>query len=171
MNFFLLLSTLLISNIIHAEDMSRTESYENVYKELANGEQVYTGACSTHQNYENTFFKVSEKLVEYFEPNYNERMSGIKKRLSKLEPELIAIAKKQLQINNFGEVDDLTVDKIEHWSYPNLNLFRMDVGVGGGNGIILFYNRVQKGPTIYYQLMSEIMDGDIDFCDRAVWLK
>ncbi len=43
-------------------------------------------------------------------------------------------------------------------------------GVGGGNGMYLVFNRTVTKGKIAYELMSEVFDGDVEYCDSKVWL-
>lgn len=161
----------LSTSVSFAADMSKTESYKTAYKELADGSNVYVGKCSTHQDYENKFFKVTKTLVPYFEPGYDARETDTINHTSNLEKELIEATKNHIQFESLADVDDLTVETITSTKFKGLNLYRLNIGVGGGNGIFAIFNRVVTKSGIKYELISSIMDGDVNFCDSKVWLK
>lgn len=149
-----------------AEDMSGTES--SVYRDLPNGSSVYMGSCSTHENYEGDLFIVNKTIIKYFEPNGSESDN---KKISVLEQELIRAAMIVIQTDSLNHVDDLTVEKIFSLKFKNLDLYRLNVGVGGGNGMFLVFNRTINNGRIGYELVSYVMDGGVEFCDSKVWLK
>lgn len=151
-----------------AEDMSRTESYKTAYRELADGSSKYVGGCSTHEDYQGKLFSVNKTIVQYFEPSGREEDN---QKLSVLEPELIRATKKAIQNDSLATVDDLTVEKISSLKFRYLDLYRLNVGVGGGNGMFIVFNRAIKNGRVVYELMSSVMDGDVEFCDSKVWLK
>jgi hypothetical protein len=153
-----------------AVDMAKTESYKTAYKELKDGSSIYVGKCSTHQGYEKKYYKITKTLVEYFEPGYDSRESDTQKHILHLESELIEATKTHLQFDSIADVDDLTVEKIESTKFKGLDLFRLNIGVGGGNGMYVVFNRTIKNRKVNYELMSSIMDGDVEFCDSKVWL-
>lgn len=167
-----LLSLVLLSIALnsYAYDMSRTETYEEAYKDNADGSNTYVGGCSTHQDYEGKHFKVTKNLVPYFEPGYDAPETDTLKKIHVLDKELIAEAKDHLVVDSLSQVDDLTVDKIQSLTFKGLNLYRMDIGVGGGNGMILVFNKVKHGSKIEYVLMSEVFDGDVEHCEDKIWL-
>jgi len=91
-NTFLLLS-LLLSFSVSAKDMSRTENYDDVYKETADGSVVYVGACSVHQDMDGINFSVTKTLVEYFDTGIgNMSRKVFLKKTRALEIELIDAA-------------------------------------------------------------------------------
>ncbi len=55
--------------------------------------------------------------------------------------------------------------------FPELDLIRFNVGVGGGNGGYLVFNQVKEGSVVTYELMSSTFDSDLDYCDKKVWLQ
>jgi hypothetical protein len=170
MKSLILASFMLLSVNAMAIDMSRTENYDEAYKELTDGSSIYVGGCSTHQDYEGKHFKVTKNLVPYFEPGYDAPETDTLNKIHVLDKELIAEAKDHLVVDSMSQVDDLTVDKIQSLTIKGLDLYRMDIGVGGGNGMILVFNKVKRGSKIEYALMSEVFDGDVEHCEDKVWL-
>lgn len=151
-----------------AQDMSGTENYDAAYSESEDGSSYYVGGCSTHEDYFGKFFIINETLVEYFEPSDDK---DDRQKISVLEPELVRAAKKVIETDSLSAVDDLTVEKISSLKFRNLNLYRLNVGVGGGNGMFLVFNRTIKNYQIVYELLSYVMDGGVEFCDSKVWLE
>ncbi len=154
-----------------AKDMSRTESYKDAYKELPDGSSEYIGKCSTHQDYENKHFKVTKTIIEYFEPDYDMTEAEFDQKTKSMEKELKDTLVTKLQFDSLKDVDDLTLEKITSKTFKNLDLYRLNIGVGGGNGMYLVFNRTVSKGKIQYHLMSDVFDGDIEFCDSLVWLK
>lgn len=163
-NLFYVL-TFTVSLQSFAEDMSRTENYKTAYRDLADGTSEYIGACSTHEDHQDKLFVVTKTLVKYFTPT---NTADTNRRLSVLEPELIGATEQALQ--DISGVDDFTAEKISSLKLGNLDLYRLNVGVGGGNGMFLVFNRTIKNAHVVYELMSMVMDGDIEFCDSKVWI-
>lgn len=169
-NSFLLL-TLLLSFSVSAKDMSRTENYDDVYKETADGSVVYVGACSVHQDMEGVNFNVQGTLVEYFDSGYgNMTKEEFLKKTSALEIELIDAAALRAGADLPEGMDDFTAEKIKSTKFKGLDLYRLNIGVGGGNGMYLIFNRTVTKGQITYELMSEVFDGDVEYCDSKVWL-
>jgi hypothetical protein len=152
-----------------AFDMSSTEDYKTAYKQLKNGTQEYVGSCSTHQDLENKKFKVTKNLIKYFEPSSLIEPNELNERLKSIDSELIKIVISKLQVDSLKDIDDLTVDQIESFQNKQLDLYRLNIGIGGGNGMYLVFNKVTKNKHVKYELMSEIMDGDVQYCDQLVW--
>ncbi|MBC7714441.1 MAG: hypothetical protein H7177_13940 [Rhizobacter sp.] len=168
----ILILSLLLAYGAQAKDMSGTESYKESTKEMEDGSVVYIGKCSTHQDYEKKYFTVDETLVKYFEPR-DVTQAQMEKKLKNVEKELIVAAAKGANQEDatLSDVDDLTVEKITSTKFAGLDLYRLNIGVGGGNGMFLVYNRILKGKTPVYELISNVFDGDLEFCDSAVWIK
>ena len=154
----------------YAVDMSKTENWKDVYKTQADGSLEYIGACTTHQDYKNKKFTITKTLVKYFEP-YGMDEEVFAEKFKNLEPELMEAV--SLAINNEPLInsDDITVSVLKNTVIPNLDLYQFDIGVGGGNGMILVFNRTLESGVPTYELVSNIFDGDIEFCDSKVWLK
>lgn len=162
---FLILS-LLLSFSAMAKDMSKSETYEEAYKEV-NGYYTYVGSCSLHPDRE--AYTTDKTLVEYFEPGYEMTMAQFLEKTKTLEIELLNEANKIVE--GLPQVDDFTATKITSAKAKGLDLYSLNIGVGGGNGMILTYNRTVKNGKAHYELMSDIMDGDVNFCDSKVWFK
>lgn len=153
-----------------AADMSRTEDRDAVYSVEADGEEYYRGGCSTHQDYENITFTVTQTVVEYFEPKYLSEL-GFNQKMKGVEKALIKTAAAEAGVSLLTEADDITVERITSTKFLGLDLWRLNIGVGGGNGMYLVYNRVVQNNKPVYELMSNVFDGDLVFCDSKVWIK
>ncbi len=164
MKLIILLSLLSLSAI--AQDMSKTENWDAAYREESDGSTTYIGGCALHQEYENKMFTVGPTIIKYFEPSQFTQPQ-IMGKLAKADPALIAVMKKSFDGSLEG-VDDLTLEKLHSQKFPKLDLYRANIGVGGGNGIYLVYHKLSSGK---YELLSQVMDGDVEFCDKKVWLK
>ncbi|MFA6236039.1 MAG: hypothetical protein WC635_01825 [Bacteriovorax sp.] len=162
--------SLFLSLTASARDMSRTETYDEAYRELKDGTSVYIGGCSLHQDYEKKKFFVTKTLVKYFEP-YDMPAAEFKKKVKNAEKELLDIAGKDAGAESMSDVDDLTIEKIRSTQFKNLDLYRLNIGVGGGNGMYLVYNRTVVDNKPQYELLSNVFDGDVEFCDSKIWLK
>lgn len=162
----LLIISLLFSFSAMAKNMAKTESYEEAYKEI-DGYSVYVGACSLHPDRE--AYTTDKTLVEYFEPRYEMKMEEFLEKVKPLEIELITEADKI--VDGLPNADDFTATKITSTKASGLDLYSLNIGVGGGNGMILTYNRTVTNGKVHYELMADIMDGDVNFCDSKVWFK
>ncbi len=162
----LLIISLLLSFSAMAKDMARTESYNSASPEV-DGYLVYVGSCSVHPDRE--AFTTDKTLVEYFEPSYEMTMEEFLVKVNALESELITEADKIVQ--GLPHADDFTATKITSAKAKGLDLYLLNIGVGGGNGMILVYNRTVKNGKVQYDLMADIMDGDVNSCDSLVWFK
>lgn len=163
MKLMLLLSLLSLSAF--AQDMSKTEDWDASYREESDGSTTYIGGCGLHQDYEGKNFVKAGTIVKYFEPSQF-TPAEIKKKLSKADPVLV----KKIEDGQEGfleGVDDLTIEKLNSKKFATLDLYLVNMGVGGGNGIIFVYNKTKTG----YELLSQVMDGDVEFCDKKVWIK
>lgn len=154
-NSFLLLS-LLLSFSVSAKDMASTEDYDNAYKESADGSLVYVGSCSVHQDMSGTNFLVQKTLVEYFDTGYGDmtRKEFLKKTRS-LEIELIEAAGERVGSELPESMDDFEAEKIESTKFRGLDLYRLSIGVGGGNGMYLIYNRTVSKNKVAHELMAK----------------
>lgn len=164
--------SLLVSFSSFAQDMSRTEKYETSYVENEDGSTSYVGGCSLHQDYEGKYFTVDKTIVETFEPGHKEDPSIAMAKVKHVDRALLEAAGSAY--NSVEEfitgVDDFTLEKISSTVFKGLDLYRFNVGVGGGNGYYEVYNRaVVKGKTTYTRV-SNVFDGDMEFCDKSVWL-
>ena len=171
----LLALSLLFSFTTSAQDISRTEKWEDSHRDLPDGSTEYIGACSTHQDYEGKLFKVTKTIVKYFEPEYNAPAQNTMRKLAKVEAELLEATADIDNYNDmaefFSSVDDITLEKIEHKKIKGLDLYRWNIGVGGGNGYYEVFNRSVVNGKVKYEKMSHVFDRDIEFCDSKVWLK
>lgn len=171
MKTIIIVFTILLSNKIMANDMSKYEVAKTAYKSMINGSTQYVGKCSTHEIYNNKNYQITQTIIPYFQPSYNSSQEDFARKVSVLEKGLLSEAKRQLQINSFADIDDMTVVKIQSHIFNDLDLYQMNVGIGGGNGMYLVFNRVITNTGPIYQLMSKTMDGDVQFCDSKVWIK
>ena len=181
-NLFLLV-VLTLCGVAFAGDASRKEDVRTVYREMPDGTSKYIGKCSLHDVYLDEKFKVTDVIVEYFEPSQRS-FKELKKVLRKLDP--VAL---RLVLNTFGMfevvgddvdnltimseyVDDITVDRISFFANPSLDLIRFNLGVGGGNGgyVVLSREQINKDNFVYNK-MSYTFDGDVNYCDEQVWDK
>lgn len=152
----------------YAADMSRTEKYEDTYSTDAEGNEIYTGGCSVHQDFENKKFIVTKTVVKYFEPRDYSPV-GFRKQMKGVDKELMIAALSNTGIDDLNDADDITVETIKSTVFNGLDLWRLNIGVGGGNGMFLVYNKTLVNGKPSYELMSNIFDGDIEYCDSKVW--
>ena len=155
-------------NSVYPIDMGHTESHETSYEINDQGYEVYIGACSLHQDYENRKFVITKTILEYFKP-MDLSAANFAKKMKILDKELIKVVSSYTQLRSLHKVDDLTVETLSSTIYKDLDLWRLNIGVGGGNGMFLVFNKIEKNGKTSYQLMSDIFDGDIQFCDSLVW--
>lgn len=178
----LLVLSVLISGSVFAQDMSRVEDYKNSYVEMPDGGSRYVGKCSTHEDYEDFYFKTKKVIQKYVSPGELSE-NQIRNILAKFDDSLIKQVLTTLDMYDIAEsdetevdilkdyIDDFTAETISHVVYPDLDLIRFNVGVGGGNGGYMIFNKVKKDSKVAYELMSSTFDGDLNFCDRKVWLQ
>lgn len=171
----LLTLSLLFTINAHAKDMSRTETYDESYREQEDGSNEYIGGCSVHQDYEGKLFTVTKTIVESYEPEYNAPAEETMKKLKHVEVELLTATATDSTETSLAEffsgVDDFTLEKISHKKFKGLDLYRWNIGVGGGNGYYEVYNRTEVKGQVKYEKLSNIFDGDVEFCDSKIWLK
>ena len=166
-----LLLTLLLSFSLSAKDMSRNEAFSDVYKLTPTGSLKYHGACSVHENMMGTNFDVTEKLVEYMDLDAGElNRQEFLKATSSLEIGIINAAEKYIRVGIPLGIDDFSADKIKSTKFKNLDLYRLNIGIGGGNGMYLIFNRTVIKGLPSYELMAEIFDGYVRNCDSRIWL-
>ncbi len=167
---FLLLS-LLLSFSISAKDMSRNEAFTDAYKVTSTGSLKYHGACSVHENMTGSTFVVTKRLVEYMDLDAGElSREEFLKATSSLEIGIINAAEKYIKVNIPLGIDDFSADKIKSTKFAGLDLYRLNIGIGGGNGMYLIYNRTVIKGMPSYELMAEIFDGYVRYCDSRIWL-
>lgn len=170
----LLALSLLVSFGAFAQDMSRTETYEESYRELEDGSNEYIGGCSLHQDYEGKKFIVTKTIVETYEPKYEAPKKDTMKKLKNVEAELLQATAEGSDgdvADFFAGVDDFTLEKITHKTIKGLDLYRWNIGVGGGNGYFEVYNRTVVNGKPQFEKLSNVFDGDVEFCDSKVWIK
>jgi hypothetical protein len=133
----LLTLTVIISFSTFAKDMSRTETYKDAYRDQADGSSQYIGGCSLHQEYEGKLFIVTKTIVESYEPEYEAPKKETMKKLKNIEIELLMATAEGSDgdiADFFSGVDDFTLEKITSTKFNGLDLYRWNIGVGGGNG-------------------------------------
>ncbi len=169
------------STSVFAQDMSKKETYDNSNIEMPDGSSRYVGKCSTHEIYENFYFKKTKVMQKYVKP-YQMEKAEIKAVYDKLGETFLKEVFKVMGMNDVAEpkektldileqyIDDIYVEKVSHVLYPEMNLIRASVGVGGGNGGYVVMNRKLEGKKFKYELVSYTFDGDVNFCDKSVWL-
>jgi hypothetical protein len=166
----------LVSSTSFAQDMSRTEAYEDAYKEMPDGSSKYVGKCKTHEDQKGKLFKISKVIQKYVEPS-EFSVDEVKKVLDKAGGMIIGrILMKEFFDEKYSSetalmkaftqyVDDITIENIMVKDSPDLNLIRFNVGYGGGNGGFLVLLKTSSG----YKKMSHTGDGDLSYCDKIVW--
>lgn len=174
MKLLIVVLSIIAANSAMAVDMSKKEDYAQAYRERSDGTSEYIGRCSTHEDYAGKKFRVTKDLVETFEPNgMDEREFSEKVKV--LEPELLSAANKTMSEDDAESIllnaDDFTADKIRSLKFRKTDLYRLNIGVGGGNGMILVFDRQKKGTRIVYKLVSNTFDGEVIYCDSKVWLR
>lgn len=174
MKSILILFFTLFTYSAFAQDMSHTEKWQDAFRELPDGRTEYVGKCSLHEDYLNKHFVEGKTLVAYFEPSYGAPVAEVLAKFRHIDPKLL----QALVVHNSGEmnldyladVDDITLDKIKSLRSPELNLYRFNVGVGGGNGMYVVFRKIGSGVNATYELVSDVFDGEVLFCDKSVWL-
>lgn len=167
----ILILSLVLSFSTLAKDMSKTESWETAYSENEDTSLSYIGKCSVHEDYENVKFVVTKTLIEQFELPYQMTKAQFMERVKAVEPELIEAAVNIGEVYEIESSDDFEVTKIESTVFKGLDLYRLNIGVGGGNGMFLVFNRTLKNNKPHYEYMAYTMDGDMSYCDEKVWMK
>ena len=161
--------------------MADKENYKDAYIDMPDGSSRYVGKCSTHEDYEKFYFKTKKVLQKYTDPS-DLSEAQIKAILAKFDKEVISLVLKTLNMyeisNSSSEVsilkdyiDDITVESISSVFGPELNLIRFNVGVGGGNGSYMVFNKIKNGSGITYEMMSYTFDSELNYCDQKVWLQ
>lgn len=171
----LIAGLLFLSTSAFAQDMSRTENYDSAYKETRQGRR-YVGKCTTHQDHTNKYFTVTGVLQSYIVPaDLSE--AKLQKVVNQFEPKLLRAALSVFGMDPVAQkttaleiiknyVDDMTVETLAHKFAPEMRLVRFNLGVGGGNGGYATFLVGTRG----YKLLSYVFDGDVEFCDKKVWL-
>jgi len=166
MKLILTFCTLFIASQAFAQDMSHTETYQESYRENEDGSTSYVGGCSLHEDYEDEKFTVTSTLIKYFEPDYRMPQDQLLKKLSVMGPELLEAVMEYIAYDGEIGFDDLTLEIIKY-KHSAQTFARFNIGVGGGNGQYVTYLKTAAG----YQLVAHTFDGDLNFCDKKVWLK
>ena len=177
----LLALSVVFSGSVMAQNMADKENYNDAYIDMPDGSSRYVGKCSTHEDYEKFYFKTKKVLQKYTDPSELSE-AQIKTILAKFDKEVITLVFKTLNMyeisNSSSEVsilkdyiDDITVESISSVFHPELDLIRFNVGVGGGNGSFLVFNKLKKGSSVTYEMMSYTFDSDLNYCDQKVWLQ
>ena len=161
----------------YAQDMSRTETVADAYVDTPDGGSKYVGHCTTHDDYDHNLLSTLQ-VIQKYQDLQNVTPEEVRTLISKVDSKLLRKVLHDIQAvdkdghfsTNFkmiygGFLDDITIETIADKAFPSLNLIRFNVGVGGGNGIIVTYRKHGNA----YRLVSQIMDGDVQFCDKAVW--
>lgn len=150
--------------------MSRTETYDEAYRDNVEGYSEYIGKCSLHQDYENKKFKMTTVILDSVEPR-DLSDSEYERIVKSVGKELVTAFEVEGNMVAMKDTDDFSFDKIESTIFPNLDLYHGNIGVGGGNGIHIVLNKLIVNGVVKYELMSSIMDGDVEYCDSKVWTK
>jgi hypothetical protein len=178
----LLVLSVVMSGSAFAQNMASSEQYRDAYVDMPDGSSRYVGKCSTHEDYDKFYFKSKKVVQKYVEPS-DMTPAQIKTMLAKFDKGLITQILKVLQMDDIaGEnvdqvtifkdyIDDISATTVAHEVFPDLNLIRFSVGVGGGNGGYLVFNQSVKGTKTTYDLMSYTFDSDLNYCDKKVWLQ
>jgi hypothetical protein len=169
MKHTLLFLSLLLSFNSFASDMSRGESYNDAYKDVGNTTE-YIGKCSLHQDYEDKKFTVGQTILDTVEP-YDFSDEQYAEAIKNVDPALVAAFVELAGFETLKDTDDFTFEKVTSTVVSGLDLYRANVGVGGGNGIYIIINKITVNGKSSYELMSQIMDGDVEYCDSKVWGK
>lgn len=174
--------SLVMSAQAFAQDMSRTETFENSYTEDAHGDTYYSGKCSTHEVYENKYFKETSTIQPYTSVRdlSSRQLAVLIKKVGRpLLTQLMADnniedfvgPNKTLEAQLSYILDDITVTTITSKLKPNLNLIRVSHGQGGGNGGYIVYNKTKQGGRDIFTMLSSTFDSDLQYCDKLMWLK
>ncbi len=166
MKMLIALGALLVFSQAFAQDMSRTESYEEAYRDNADGSRSYVGGCSLHEDYEDKKFQVSNTIIKYFEPDYQMPQAELLKKLSVMGADLLKAVMEFISYDGEIGFDDLTLETIQY-KHSSQEFFRFNIGVGGGNGQYVTYKFTNNG----YKMVSHTFDSDLEFCDKEVWVK
>lgn len=166
MKILIALSVLFMFSQAFAQDMSRTETYEEAYADNSDGSRSYVGGCSLHEDYEDKKFSVTATVIEYFEPDYQMPQEELLKKLSVMGPELLKAVVDFIGYDGEIGFDDLTLETIKYKHSAQV-FSRFNIGVGGGNGQYVTFMKTNQG----FKLVAHTFDGDLEFCDKKVWLK
>jgi hypothetical protein len=177
----LLALSMLFSGSVFAQNMADSEKYQDSYIDMPDGSSLYIGKCSTHEDYEKFYFKTEKVLQRYVEPSdlTDAQLRAVLAKFDKSVVNQVLAAFDMYSIEDGltdflifkNYIDDLTVENLSHVVRPDLNLVRFRVGVGGGNGGYIVFNKVKEGAATTYKMMSYTFDSDLSYCDQKVWLQ
>lgn len=166
MKMLIVLGTILVFSQAFAQDMSRTETYQEAYRQNSDGSRSYVGGCTLHEDFEDIKFKVTSTIIEHFSPDYRMPQGELLQKLSVMGPDLLSAVMEFISYDGEIGFDDLTLEKIQY-KHSRQSFFRFNIGVGGGNGQYVTYMLMNNK----YKLVTHTFDGDLEFCDKKVWLK
>jgi hypothetical protein len=166
MKILIALSALFMFSQAFAQDMSGTESYEEAYRSNEDGTRSYVGGCSLHEDFEDKKFSVTETVIETLDSSYGIPQAELLKMLAPMGKELLAAVMEYISYDGEINFDDLTLETIKYKRSAQ-TFARFNIGVGGGNGQYVTFMNTSEG----YQLVTHTFDGDLEFCDKKVWLK
>ena len=177
----LLALSVVLSGSVLAQNMAESEDYRTAYVDMPDGSSRYIGKCSTHEDYQKFYYKTKRTVLKYTEPS-DLPEAEIEAMLAKFDKKLLAqvlttfdmydVSNGSSVVKIFKDyIDDITVERITNVVFPNLDLIRFSVGVGGGNGGYVVYNQVKNGAVVSYEKMSYTFDSNLNFCDKKVWLQ
>jgi len=140
---------------------------------MPDGSSRYVGKCSTHEDYFNFYYK-KQKTIQKYTDLSDLSSTQVDTLIAKIGSDLLELAIKSSSNDiypklkeNIANLDDVTVETIKHSVFPKLKLTRVNLGYGGGNGGYVILN---KNTDNKYEVISVTGDGDLNFCDKKVWL-
>lgn len=173
--------SIVFSGSVFAQNMADNEKNEDAYMDLEDGSSRYIGKCSTHEDYEKFYFKTKKVLQRYIEPSEltDEQINAILAKFDKSVMKQVLTTFNMYRLEQGStdfsifkdDIDDFTVENLSHKIRPKLDLVRFRVGVGGGNGGYIVFNKVKAGMATNYEVMSYTFDGDLNYCDKKVWIE
>jgi hypothetical protein len=166
MKILIALGAFFVLSQAFAQDMSRTESYEEAYRDNEDGTRSYVGGCSLHEDFEDVKFSVTKTVIETLDSSYGVSQANLLKKLAPMGPELLAAVMEYIAYDGEISFDDLTLEMIKY-KHSAQTFARFNIGVGGGNGQYVTLMKTSEG----HKLVTHTFDGDLEFCDKKVWLK
>jgi hypothetical protein len=161
----------------YAQDVSRSESVDQAYRQLPDGSTMYVGKCKTHEDWKGKSFKVSGVVLDRVSTE-GMRFEAAKKihdqigapafrmMMKEYFGNLADLSSNQKTIKEFIDyADDLEIDVIQLIHQPSIEFIRFNVGFGGGNGGFLVLQKTASG----WKKISSTEDGDLNYCDATVW--
>lgn len=156
MKFFIVLS-LLTLNVL-ASDYVLNDDYT----------YTYVGSCSLHEDYEHAMFRTIKVLVptEYYPGvDFYKSLDPVSKDLFARTYELAMYEGFDLKnLENWRSLDDIEITQIVHYSTGE-ELYRVNYGVGGGNGGFLTFSVTPNSPEVY-TVVAHTFDQDIYDCNE-----